>query len=371
MAKIGVITFHDTLDNYGQVLQYLATQVFLESLGHEVYLLSLQPRHSKSFVVKVVKKILTQVKGKPRVILTEEDKAKSELFIKWKEITIRKEQEHPRYFENFRNRHFKQIKGTIPQLLNHGFDAFCVGSDQIWSSMNPTNMLGWVPSSFKRFSIASSIGHRDYKKDDVCRVTPFLKNFDFITVRDEKTVSFCNECGRNDVIKVLDPTFLLRSEQYSNISETPAVSSPYVFVYLLGGEISLQLSEILSFCKTNKLAVKYVESQGRCEPFESIPARIEEWIGLIEKASYVITNSYHGMCFSIIYKKPFLIMPLIGTMGCMNDRVMDLASIMGIENRIYTNELTSLFNPINWSNSDDVINKNRDWLKSKIELILK
>ena len=366
MAKIGVVTYSQTIDNYGQVLQFLATKLFLEELGHEVRLL--RPRgYNKDVVARITRRLLGRLglsknEFKKSLCLTPKEMAKQEIFEKWAKVTEEQEKEHPRDFEKFRRRHFKVDKATYENILCHGYDAFCVGSDQTWSAPSELYMLGWVKGKYKKFTIAPSVGHRKYSDEEIDIITPWINSFDFISVREQNGIELVKKTGRTDVIKVLDPTLMITSKCYDSYVKMPVMAKPYILVYLLGGEISVSMEKILSFCNENGYDVKYVESQGRNENVDKVYATIEEWLGLVKGASYVMTNSFHGMAFSMIYHKPFLVFPLIGVMEDMNERIFNLAEQTKLNSRVYKGELETLFGPIDWAYTDSIRKNNKEQL---------
>lgn len=379
MAQIGVLTFSFTKDNYGQVLQYLATQEYLKQKGHKATLIepSGWRNRNKSKIerraLKLLKKItrhISPIKNSPSTEekITEEEKQKRIIFNQWAEITDRKEQKHPRLFEEFRKKYFNRQTGTYNDILASGYKAYCVGSDQTWSSAGYHMMLGWVPRKYKRFSIASSVGHRVYTDNEIASFRKYLKRFDFITVREDSGIELCRRCGYNSAKKILDPTFLLKAKDYLPYTENnEPCSKPYIFIYLLGGEISLSLTEIVCFCEEKGYEIKYVESQGRDEHRECIDATVEQWLDLMKEASYVITNSFHGMALAIIFHKPFLVFPLVGIMNGMNGRIYDLGQCLKMEDRIYSGNMDILFQPIAWNNADNYIECNRKCVDTLIE----
>ncbi len=389
MAKIGILTYSFTKDNYGQVLQYLATQVYLAQRGHEAILVEPNGwrktwmRRFKGKIINLMHKTkswldMNKQMSKPAtndledVTILEVDKRKNAIFRQWAEVTERKEKENPRGFEQFREKFFNRAYGTYDDILEGGYKAFCIGSDQTWSSAGWHMMLGWVPKKYKRFSIAPSVGHRQYTNEQIESFKEELNNFDFITVREDNGLDLCRRCGYTSAIKVLDPSFLLTSDAYEPyIDDIGNTNKPYVFIYLLGGEIQPSLKEMVDFCHNNGYDIKYVESQGREENYESIPARVGQWIGLIKNASYVLTNSFHGMAFSVIYRKPFLVFPLVGIMESMNGRIYDLANTLRLNNRIYTGDMYELLRPIDWTFAENCLQRNKsklDNLLAKIEL---
>lgn len=139
MAKIGVLTFFGTTDNYGQVLQYLATQEYLNSLGHSTSLI-VPKGYERTFWRRVKWKLqyyYTKItsflhKSKKTVSLTcdisKEEQAKLQVFKKWAEVSKRQELEHPRCFDKFRSNFFSIQIGTYDELLTSGYDAFALGA---------------------------------------------------------------------------------------------------------------------------------------------------------------------------------------------------------------------------------------------------
>lgn len=381
MAKIGVYTFDFTKDNYGQVLQYLATQEFLKSLGHEATLLGM--KGACPTLCGKLKWVLRRIALKIRGVLirsqqscesqrqpSSEADAKKALFAQWEACTQRQEREAPRHFEEFRERYFSREKGYFEELCKSGYDAYCVGSDQTWSFLGYDNMFGWTPDKAKRFTLAASLGHRHYTDEEVSIVKKYLYRFDLVTVRENNGVEFCNRAGYDRVHKILDPTFLLPPTAYDFYSEEIAEDKPYVFVYMLGGEISVCVRDILQYCKSMGYDVKYVESQGRDEDIEKIPATVSQWLGLMSKATYVLTNSFHGFAFSLIYHKPMIVFPLVGIMKGMNGRIEDLARQMGLQERIYSNDLAVLNDAIDWRHIDKIIECNREMTTQLVRQVL-
>ena len=387
MIKIGILTFAFTKDNYGQVLQYLATQEYLKQKGYEATLVepsgwetsrwNRRKKRIKSLFSFIVHSLgFLKAKSTPQLVQpnktceSELEKQKNIIFRQWAEVTERKEKEHPRQFEHFREKYFNRQFGTYNDILASKYKAFCVGSDQTWSCAGYHMMLGWVPKKYKRFTIAPSIGHRQYSDEEIDSFKGYLNNFDFITVRENKGIDLCHRCGYTSAIKILDPTFLLMDKDYEQYVENiNCCDKPYVFVYLLGGEIEPSIKEIFDACTSKGYEIKYVESQGRDEGFDCIYATVGQWIGLIRNASYVITNSYHGMALSVVFHKPFLVFPLVGIMDSMNVRIYDLADTLYLKSRIYNGEINRLFYPLDWTKTDEKIQRNQTLLDNLLKTI--
>ena len=363
MEKTGIVTFTFTKDNYGQVLQYLATQRFIDINDGDAYLIK-HPAYRHGILYRIVRRLLYEVKRriKPAKNIVSEEGAKKEIiFNQWASVTEQMEKEHPRKFDEFRNKYFKSYDGYIQDLKKDGFDSFCVGSDQTWSGASRSFFLEWVPKGMKKFSIAPSVGHKSFNEHEEVLISEWVKSFDFITVREDNGLRLMKKCNRPDAVKILDPTLLLTSEEYAKYEEE--VETPkrdYIFIYLLGGEISIEVQKIIDFAKEQGLDYKYCASQGRKDEYINCYPTVSEWLSLIKNAKYVATNSFHGTAFSIIYRKPFLVFPLVGLMKGMNGRIIDITRQLSLEDRVYANTLDTLLAPVNWSKAEDVISTNKE-----------
>lgn len=362
MAKIGVITFSQTLDNYGQVLQYLAIQEYLKSRGHEVSLIRF------SYSTNILKRIYRKTKKMVKHIIKKEKKKEPTTFDKWSEITEKYELLHPRNFEKFRNR-FCNITYLNQPSYKRNFDAFVVGSDQIWSSLSPLSYLSFTKYGEVKFSLAPSIGKMKVDDQVIQQVKTWLKDFKFITCREQSGVDMCRRAGRNDAKCILDPTFLLSKNEYLKYSVSEANVEKYIFVYMLGADITVELAEIYDFAQKEGLVVKYVASQGREDEYPKDWATIPEWIFLLANAKYVFTNSFHGMALSCIFQKQFLVFPIIGEMKGMNERIFTIAGEFNCVERIYNNDLNKVKLPIDYKQIQAKIDENRNVVNKLLDSI--
>lgn len=372
MAKICVITFANTTDNYGQVLQYLATQEYLKSRGHDSYLLR-SKGHKASILSKIFNKLKHYAFPPKPLIHTEQELKQIEEFGRWWSVAAEMEEKHPRHFEDFRKQNFKLLDCYLEDVKKYGFNAVAVGSDQTWGSSDDTYYLGWAPKKYIRFAIAPSIAHYQFSEDEINMLRPFVQQFSFITVREQNGLSFCDRIGYKGAKQILDPTFLLSACDYNKFISTTYEQNqkPYLFLYLLGNEIALNIKEIFEFAELKGLEVKYIASQGRTDGYPKIYAEVGEWLGLLKNATYVVTNSFHGMAFSIIYRKKFLTIPVIGIFERMNVRIKNIATQFNLTDRIYVKNLDDIENKIDWSESDKIISENKkllDSLMAKINL---
>ena len=362
---IGLVTFSSTYDNYGQVLQALAIQEYLKERGHEVILLR-KPVHTydyiKPYIKLIVKKTLSLFSNSSYLQRSYEIDKKN---FKNRKIARKNEKIHTRFFEEFRKRHFVIASNDEKSLEKKQITVLCAGSDQIWGVRNSFHFLDFGNKVVKRISIASSTGNSPVKESEKLKISKWLKAFSLITVREDSGVAMCNELGINKAIKILDPT-LLHDYTFYNKYKSQAISKDYIFVYLLSAKTGLSYEEIFEFSQKNGLDVKYVTGQGREDDNEKLYATIPEWLSLMNEAKYVITNSFHGMAFSIIYRKQFLVLPRIGELS-QNERISCLAHEMGLEERVYKNNLDELFMPIKYEKAEKALSDNRQKLNILLE----
>lgn len=358
MAQIGVVTFSQTLDNYGQVLQYLAIQEYLSLRGHQVKLIRFDS--SVGLVRKIYRKLKSLIKKK-------EEKSYG-TFDKWAEMTLANERLHPRDFEGFRKEYCNIIYIELP-MTRKFFDAVVVGSDQIWSYVSPFNFLDFAKHGEDKFAIAPSIGKFRFDDASISTVKEWLKDFKFITCREQSAVDMCKKAGRVDAMLVLDPTFLISRETYMKYASSQCTKEDYVFVYLLGADIPVDVAQIYDFAKKEKLQVKYVASQGRDDVFPKEWATIPEWVSLLANAKYVFTNSFHGMALSCIFHKQFQVFPIVGEMVGMNERIYNLARVFSCETRISSGHLETVKELIDYGVIDARIASNRNLMNDLLDSI--
>jgi hypothetical protein len=220
------------------------------------------------------------------------------------------------------------------------FDMYICGSDQVWNpyftstgegKLTLSYFLDFGDSKIKRIAYAVSFGCSEYPDELLKRIIPALSRFDGISVRENSGIEIVRQAGINDVSLVVDPTLLLQMQEYANLAlpvSKAVMRGKYVFFYTLhSGQVFLK--DLLTYL-SEKLACSIIDT---ASPEYSIIA-IEQWLGLIQSASCVVTNSYHGMIFSLIFRIPFVIVLVEGEKAGMNDRIITLLKKVGLENRI-------------------------------------
>lgn len=342
--KIGIITFHH-IDNYGATLQTYGLWSFLQNQGYNVEIIDYRPYQAIKFYTKGLSPITKSFKFNK--------KAFSNIVRSWKMrqflVSHMKLSQKKVYFK--RNLHYFSKK----------YDIVICGSDQIWCldsfrGFDSSFFLDFVSNqSTRKLSYAASFGNTtelNNFKDEICKL---INQFQTILVRDSNSKKIIvNECNGN-AKKVLDPTFLVN---YDMIKHPPQFEEKYLLIYNRAQELNSEEEYFIKrLAKAHNLIIVSVGKYNRIADINLASASPQEWVGAYSLASYVITNTYHGTIFSILFQKPFhVLLP-----ENKSQKITDLLSDLGLENRILTNQLEHTSTLID----DSAFNVNYD-LVSKI-----
>lgn len=374
--KIGVITFWNSQDNYGQVLQCYALQSFLKKEGHEVLLIKYIPTANEKDRWALLKKI-------PKLLDFRYVRAYMQ-YRKHKTQQNRFLQCHPRLFNDFREEFISSTEKVYNGFRSlweedwSSFDALICGSDQVWSYSSEENLrayfLDFGQFELKRIAYAASFGRKTLPNDYALMFPQLLSKIDSIGLRENSGVDLCKAVGRNDATLVCDPTLLLEGMDYlHNIVRVQNVETNSIFCYLLNWETVFPYEELKQFAQNESLTVNFVPAHG-VELLDYFPPMddlsIPSWLNSLSSAKYAVTNSFHGTVFCILLHRPFVSLPLTGTSVGMNDRLKTLLTYLGLENRIFSSDKTIesiLHCPIDW----DYVDKKLQEFRSLSALFLK
>lgn len=361
--RIGIVTYWSSSDNYGQQLQCFALQKYLIGLGHDTYLIKYMPTNH----IPLWRRIASSIKY--RLLVSSEQKEKDK---KLKLICERNNLLNCRRgFKEFRDKYIKSteiVYRNIKELRNNppAADIYICGSDQVWNnSLKDPNTAGWFldfgKPTVKRVSYAASIG-RDIDSSEINRFTKYLKNFNAISVREQKAYALCHQLGFDKSIIAIDPTLLLNSSAYDSIeinsNGTDVAGEPYVFIYTLNIRTAEEIywDDFQKIIVKDGLQIRSVSSSGYLPARELLPgvqnkqATIPEWLSLIKHSEYVITTSFHGVVFCLLYHKPFYAVLLNNEYSKGNDRIISLLEFLHLSNLIVSN--SESLKQINFENID-------------------
>lgn len=341
--KIANITFVPR-GNYGGILQAYALQQVLIELGHEPLLIEIDEYQYISYF-----KLLVEL---PKRLYTK--------YILKKRRHILNEKYHNKYIDNLRRYTGNFIQNNIKsEFYNRyedidleNFDAFIVGSDQVWRYIfninNITQMyLSFIPPECNaiRLSYGASFGTNkwEYSNELTNLCTNLIKYFDAISVREIDGVKMCEKyLGRADAIVVLDPTLLLPKEHYLKICEKISPCKKKILLaYILDKNENI---ETILQNYTLKLGLELNLISADLDA----TLTVEQWIAMFRDATFVITDSFHGTIFSIIFNKQFI---SLENEKRGNSRLSSLMNLLNLTDNLFKPNITNInaSNTINWN----------------------
>ena len=360
--KIGILTFHCAI-NYGAVLQAYGLQETLKSMGHEVYVIDYRPE----YLIKPYRLFVSEnfknhgFKVNLRYFFRE-------LFA----IPIRYKRRCA--FNKFIEKHLHLVNLDLCSPYND-FDCFVFGSDQIW---NPkiTHMdsmfFGNAPcfNGKRMISYAASTGSvLGIKKMNINSLKSLLSNFSTISVREESLSHFLKEelCVANRL--VIDPVLLAGKDVFNKIGTYNKNHKPYLlFFSLIWDDKALDYAK--QYAALHDLDIIEMYSMKVSIKNNKVLQDLspEEFIGYFQNANFVVTSSFHGTVFSILFHKPFI---SIGNNEV--SRFQTLLNLFGLEERLIavSNQIDFRHIDINWNFVDEILYKKRNESISFLEEALK
>ncbi|MEM6894832.1 MAG: polysaccharide pyruvyl transferase family protein [Bacteroidota bacterium] len=344
--KVGILTYHYS-DNYGAVLQAYALSNILNNNGHDAQIINLIPK--KSLKIRLGK------------------------FFKQKFLTYN--------FTAFRKNHLKTHPSKTlfyPDLENYDFtiyDAVVVGSDQVWrksftGGLGYSYFLDFVPEGVKRISYAASFGLDRYEgnEEDVKVIRELLKRFDLITTREMSGVEVCKNLFDADAHCVLDPV-LLNSAVFNDLMGENASGgfvtqylldpSPKKLAFLKRASEHLKLPIKINYKQSGKpigISSLFLERSKQTFP------PVSSWLSGIAHSQLIVTDSFHGVAFSILFQKQFV---CVFNKARGKTRMSNLLGLLGLEHvGIDENDLQNLdvtqLKPIDYAEVSPKLEKLRE-----------
>lgn len=300
--KIGIITMHRVV-NYGSALQAFATQWALKTLGYDSELIDYEFQKpvkvysSRQKIVHAIVAVRDFLRGSP-------NKKKQERFDAF-------------YLDNYALTNDRYTRDSItadpPQ-----YDVYLSGSDQVWNPRFAGNdinfMLAFVPDDKPKISFASSFA-TDFIDDAHKKLyAPQLKRYDAISVREQSGASVIKELTGKDAVVCCDPTLLLTKKSVAELALRSSLTIGYKYILVYGLHYMFDpypyLYDIVNHVsKELKCRVVYLDGRN-ADLFKKNATVVSaagpcEFLWLFEHAEFVITTSFHGTAFSLIYDKPF------------------------------------------------------------------
>lgn len=360
IKNIAIVTWLGN-GNYGTSLQSFALHKKIQMLGYNVYFLQYV---QSSFNYKNYIKFLLNKIGI--------DLAKWKRFISCSHVSV-KQTKLLHFIANNYNIH-KPIntKRELQKLITET-DVFVTGSDQIWNTkyrFDPFFFLDFTGNA-KRIAYASSIGLQDFPEEHKAQVKTLLSRFSHIGLRESTAVkAVSNLLKRNDITQVLDPTFLLNSEEWAEVSAGAAVEfdipKKFIFCYLIGTneEYKEQLKNVVKYTGIKDVVIiPAAENKSFCveEAFVYHNAGPLEFVKLIKESSFVCTDSFHATALSLNFNKNFVEFMRFkdADNASQNSRIYDVLSHYNLMDRIYSDESDRWHSKIDFNNVNQILELSR------------
>ncbi|MEE1056444.1 MAG: polysaccharide pyruvyl transferase family protein [Acutalibacteraceae bacterium] len=366
--KIDIITLH-RVRNYGSSLQTLATQQILEELGCNTEIIDYYPERYTSFGLLKRLKYKSDKLAKNPILLFGARVIISFSYIKKKIV-----------FDSFLKKYIKitpKTYRTEKELLEDipFADAYCTGSDQVWNSywnegVDRPLYLSFVPENKFRFSYASSIGNAELSQKEIEEIKPMLALYKHITVRENTGIDIMRSVGFEDVQQMIDPTLLFKGEQWRKYTSDRFKNQKYVVTYNLHHDKRID-NYAMKVAETNGLKVYNITYNIhdiiRKGTIKWCP-KIEEYLGLIKDAQYVITDSFHATVFSILFNKKFMVI----YPEQASSRIRSILELLNLQNRGCDDmpDVQQVMNDIDFSNVDNILDVERERAISYLKKVI-
>lgn len=198
----------------------------------------------------------------------------------------------------------KAYKGKALENQNA---VYLAGSDQIWNpnKCNPLFFLDFVSNS-PRVSYAASMGQTQIPPDKEEQIANMIRSFDRISVREQECVNALQKFTDQEISVHVDPTFLIDSDKWRELEKPRKIKGPYILLYMLYWDKSCK-DEIIALKKRTGLPVYAIcpDISRAYADHRLYDVGVEEFLWLVDHAEYVVTSSFHGVAFSILFCKKF------------------------------------------------------------------
>lgn len=310
--NIGILTFHDA-DNFGAVLQAYALQETLKETGNDICIINYKQKDI--------------IKGSKLIYIRTESMT---LFIKsliYSIIHFRRKLIKKIKFKSFRKKYLNITRAkyyTGNEIQN--YDMVILGSDQIWNG----DLTGYDKTYFlkdnniKTVAYAASIGKSELNNYEQDYIVNGIKSIDFISLRENNLIDYLQQYINRKIEFVLDPTLLADDKTWNKFINSKDRNNKdrnkkYILLYKMTNNNELDKAATII---SNRLSLPIININ-----HQNIAP--DAFVSLFSNSSYIITNSFHGVAFSIIFRKDFVCIPH----ETLNSRTDSILSLLNLEQR--------------------------------------
>ena len=361
--KIGILSIHSA-HNYGSVLQAYALQEELKKFSDNVQIINYRPKYFEEKYKMFSISIYSNYKGFLNKLI----------HLSWRTLKIKSRYIKYKKFEEYIKNRYNLTKkySTYEELKKEKFDydiVFC-GSDQIWNTditegFDKSYYLGFCDDNVKKASYAASVGRKDINSKYEEEYKKYISRLNYIALREESSKDIIQKYTNKPITITIDPTLLHDKSKWNEIANESKlkITDKYILVYIL--EENEEFVKIVNAI-SKKLNLRVISlSKKKRFKNETIfsNAGPEDFVNLFKNADFVITNSFHGTVFSLIYEKKNCIIPHKKTSA----RMCDLMKKVGLEDRIIRNYSELNLLEINKNIDYDLVNQKIEKERKKAE----
>ena len=328
--KVGILTFHNA-HNYGAVLQAYALKEKIAAMGHEASLIDYRnPCIERNYQKKLTAKIRLFDLIHPGTLvkkikfLAHRKTMQDAWAVQWER------------FEEFIHAHLAVGPGiaSVKELLEEPYDALIVGSDQIWTSqltggLDPVYLLDFDYDGRKiSYAAIINVGEIPQKEKELF-LRP-LKEFDFLSVRERSLSDSIYAQYHLQASVALDPTLLLEAYEYEPLlRQAPKMRGRYLFAYFVVEDPAMDASVryVSERMGIARVELHYYKKKGFDPNTQFADFGPAEFLNAVANAEFVLTNSFHGTVFSVLFQKEFY------SISKGNARIDNLLRALGLKRR--------------------------------------
>jgi len=349
-TKVGILTLPFNY-NYGGILQTYALQRYLIANGYDTYHIY-RDFPEKNKVTQVIKDVIKFIIGKNKK--TRFEGALIQKFFDEKVVP---------------KTHRIRTLSDLKRLHKYGFTTIIVGSDQVWrkaciyGDLKTNYFLDFPKDDVNRISYAASFGvdNWEFDPEETIRLKTLLQKFNSVSVREDSGKKLCEEYLGVQAHHVSDPVWLLQAEDYKQLVAQESEQTE------VNGEC---LAYVLDSTHEKKKIIQDVADKLGYQTFtisygnNGVNPSVINWLKAFAEAKFVVTDSFHGCIFSILFNKPFLV---IGNINRGLSRFSSVLNELNLEDRMIFAEkdeyLKIVESPIEWEKINRIVDAKRDEAK--------
>lgn len=360
MSKdVGLITYYG--NNYGGCLQAYALQQTIKNLGYapriiQVYIPLKGGGYNKlSALWRVLKNPIAFLKRRKYI---REDSRQEVIRCK----------AFDRYRDDFLefDKTFTLSEDALDGAVKYA--TFVCGSDQIWNpnlyGVHPIWTLKFAPVGSGKIAYAPSLGISSVPDEYVQEFRENLKDYTYLSCREQEGANCLAEILETDVDVVLDPTLLLTPEQWHRFARPVDIDKPYIFCYLFGSYdyIAEVKARIRKHFNVDVVCLPYNLRELKADDLKLYDITPNQFVWLIENAKFVVTDSFHASVFSIKMSTPFVSLKRTSDKDKknMNSRLYTLLKTVGLEDRMVGENMVA--------DIEAIVDKNVDFVSANEKL---